>query len=87
MGSDRVAERMRRRPVRSPGCPLPHARPSTGTGARFARSAARLCLGILPDAPEPSWGPGREGDVVVLEHGSPAVAAEYVLCADPVAMP
>lgn len=49
--------------------------------------SVQLCLGILPDAPEPSWGPGREGDVVVLEHGSPAVAAQYVLCADPVAMP
>lgn len=75
VGSDRVAECPRRRPVRSPGCPIPHARPSTGIGARFARSAARLCLGILPDSPEPSWAPGPGARVARATSSCSSTAA------------
>lgn len=42
----------------------------------------QFCLGVIAGDPQPSWGAGREGDVVVLEHGSEAVAAQHVLCSD-----
>ncbi|MCF6376162.1 hypothetical protein L2K70_00920 [Nocardioides KLBMP 9356] len=46
-------------------------------------TSVQFCLGVLAGDPQPSWGPGAEGDVVVLDHGSPAVAAQHVLCSDP----
>ncbi len=47
-------------------------------------TSVHYCLGVLAGDPEPSWGPGRDGDVVVLNHGSEAVAAQHVLCSDPI---
>lgn len=46
--------------------------------------AVQFCLGVLPADPRPSWGSGRDGDAVVLDHGSAAVAAQHVLCSDPI---
>lgn len=46
--------------------------------------AVQFCLGVLAGEPQPSWGPGADGDVVVLNHGGGAVAAQHVLCSDPV---
>ena len=46
-------------------------------------TSVRFCLGVVSGDPQPSWGPGADGDVVVLDHGSPAVAAQHVLCSDP----
>lgn len=42
----------------------------------------QFCLGVLAGEPQPAWGPGPDGDVVVLNHGSRAVAAQHVLCSD-----
>lgn len=47
-------------------------------------TSVQFCLGVLAGEPQPSWGPGRDGDVVVLNHGSEAVAAQHVLCSDPI---
>lgn len=44
--------------------------------------SVQFCLGVIAGDPQPSWGAGRDGDVVVLEHGSEAVAAQHVLCSD-----
>ena len=46
----------------------------------------QFCLGVVAGEPEPSWGPGPEGDVVVLNHGGQAAAAQHVLCSDPTPM-
>lgn len=46
----------------------------------------QFCLGVVAGEPEPSWGLQRDGDVVTLEHGRGAVAAQHVLCSDPTPM-
>lgn len=54
--------------------------PDPVTGVQF-------CLGVLAGDLQSSWGPGRDGDVVGLSHGSEAVAAQHVLCSDLVPLP
>lgn len=74
------------------GVPLPFRRASPwGDDIGFGpielpdpATSAQFCLGVLAGAQQPSWGPGRDGDVVVLNHGSEAVDAQHVLCSDPI---
>ena len=47
-------------------------------------TSVHFCLGVVAGDPEPSWGLERDGDVVLLEHGRGAVAAQHVLCSDPI---
>lgn len=45
-------------------------------------TSVQYCLGVLTGEPQPTWGPGRDGDVVVINHGSQALAAQHLLCSD-----
>lgn len=49
-------------------------------------TSVQFCLGVVAGDPEPSWGLKRDGDVVLLDHGRGAAAAQHVLCSDPTPM-
>ena len=47
-------------------------------------ASVHYCLGVVAGEPDPSWGLQRTDDAILLNHGGGAVAAQHVLCSDPV---
>jgi hypothetical protein len=47
-------------------------------------TSVQFCLGVVAGEPEPSWGLDRTDGEVLLNHGGGAVAAQHVLCSDPI---
>jgi hypothetical protein len=47
-------------------------------------TSVQFCLGVVAGEPDPSWGLDRTDGEVLLNHGGGAVAAQHVLCSDPI---
>ncbi len=47
-------------------------------------TSVQYCLGVIAGSLQPSWGAGPTGEEILLNHGSPAVEAQHVLCSDPI---
>ncbi|RYC07442.1 hypothetical protein [Nocardioides zhouii] len=47
-------------------------------------TSVQYCLGVVAGDPEPAWGLDRTDDGILLNHGGGAVAAQHVLCSDPI---